>query len=150
MRKKGNSRNNSVHDEYNGSFFRYTLNMRTAALVLVLTFGGLQMVAFADCCCMDECAQRPVQETSCGNCDSPEGDAPQENQGSPNCLHVQPSSDVVSHAQDAVVIPEPTIVGAVEPVPISRPSWRIPAEADGYSRESRGRPLFLLNSAFLI
>ncbi len=70
-------------------------------------------------------------------------------QDTANCLHVQPSSDVVSHAHDVTVIPEAAIVTFLEPVS-ANPTWPPADPHEGFSRESRGRPLFILHSALLI
>lgn len=139
------------------------LVMKSAALVLTLAFAGLQTVSFADCCCMDECARKSRQETSCGNCEAPQSSTqhtedccdskdhatPPAEQGSTNCLHVQPSPDVHSHAHDVIVIPESAIVAVLE-LAAGTPARPSAPTEDHSPPESLGRPLFILHSALLI
>lgn len=134
--------------------------MRLLAFVLSLAFGGLQTVALTDCCCAP--ADRPVPEkaacTGCTGatepapkddcCGAPERPAPAETRG---CVHVQPSQEVVAHAHDVPLAPEAVLVLAVVEAP---PALGVDTPPrpwdDALHRPERGRPLYLLDSTFLI
>ncbi len=141
--------------------FRFSFSVRVIAFALVLAFGGLQTVAFTDCCCTEVCArQHGRTDKACESPDAAEkaSKPPQGESGccgsskpvDTSCVHVQPSSDVVSHALLVEVVPP---AGFIQPLTLDLLN---PFEA-GFTerpaapaRPARGRPLFLLFSALLI
>ena len=76
--------------------------MQAAAFALALAVSAVQTVGWVDCCCVlickhqndpcKDCAEKPeaAREACCDESHQPAKEAP--------CSHVQPSSEVASHA----------------------------------------------------
>jgi len=128
--------------------------MKTLALALALTISAVQTVGLVECCCVlsckhqndpcRDCAEKPeaAREACCDESHKPaKEDAP--------CSHVQPSSEVASHAD-----PLPPVVFEVVlelPVVPFEPSSGQIEKTTRLNSQARGSPpLHLLNSVLLI
>lgn len=128
--------------------------MNAAAFVLALAFGGLQTLTFTDCRCAAPCA-RKAKPSGCDAC--PSESAPLEGccgtgeeSKKPPCVHIEPSHDVATHAQDLVVTPILSFLPSVDlEVSLEKPPGGF-VGADDPIRPTRERPLFLLHSSLLI
>jgi hypothetical protein len=128
--------------------------MKAAAFALALAVSAVQTVGWVDCCCVlickhqndpcKDCAEKPeaAREACCDESHRPaKEEAP--------CSHVQPSSEVASHADPL----PPVIFDVVLELPVV-PFQPSPAESEKTTRlnsQARGSPpLHLLNSVLLI
>jgi hypothetical protein len=128
--------------------------MKTLALALALTISAVQTVGWVECCCVlickhqndpcKDCEKKPeaAREACCDESHKSETkDAP--------CSHVQPSSEVASHAD-----PLPPVVFDVV---LELPVVPFQASAEAFEKTNRlfsqirgSPPLHLLNSVLLI
>lgn len=128
--------------------------MKAAALSLALVISAVQTVGWVECCCVlickhqidpcKDCAGKPAPaaEACCDPSHKPaQEEAP--------CTHVQPSSEVASHATPL----PPVILDVVLELPVVAPvSGPTSVEkTDRSISQARGSPpLHLLHSVFLI
>ena len=143
--------------------------MKVAALILVGLFGGLQTIAFTDCCCGLECPRQ--EKNDCQSCprekEEPnpasheKSDCCGESQSSPapcpekptekSCVHIEPSSDVVVQSADLAPTPFVAFVVALVETALPHPNlFAEPGTEEECVQPARGRPLYLLNSTLLI
>jgi hypothetical protein len=127
--------------------------VRALAFVLTLAFGGLQTVAWSDCCCA------PAETTACTGCEARTEPAPKDDCcGAPerpasekrSCVHVQPSRAVVVDVHDAPLLPDAGLLLPLAEAPSAFVDVGPRAAGDAVHRPERGRPLHLLVSCLLI
>jgi hypothetical protein len=124
--------------------------MKASLLVLALAFTGSQTIAFTDCRCGIVCEhQHGNKDVGCKDAPEKKGCCENESAPEPSCVHVEPASDLLFDAIGAE-IPAPLALEAVErPEVFSRVSDLLGVSSLEV-RPPPGRPLFLLNSSFLI
>ena len=127
--------------------------MKAAAFALALAVSAVQTVGWVECCCVlickhqndpcKDCAEKPeaAREACCDESHQPVKEAP--------CSHVQPSSEVASHADPLppvvfdVVLELPVVPFALTPQDLEK-TTRLNSQARG------SPPLHLLYSVLLI
>ena len=136
--------------------------MKAVALALALVVSAVQTVGWVDCCCVlickhqdktcgecEEKAKAPAPESCCEKTQTAANDHRNHQNSDAACAHVQPSSEVASHADP---LPPVVLLVVLElPVVPFQPSSEAFEKTSSLFSQTRGSPpLHILNSVFLI